>query len=141
VQLAEGTSINCGLLGDGTVKCCPHIVDGGIHSECTSVEGLTGVIRIAAQSARACAILLDGTVWCWGHSYDGTIPSTSEFAPSPIQIRGVQDAAEIALGYSHSCALRNDGTILCWGKNDKGQLGIGSVDDGIHEPERVELPF
>jgi alpha-tubulin suppressor-like RCC1 family protein len=36
-------------------------------------------------------------------------------------------AERVAAGGSHSCALRTSGALVCWGRNDRGQLGDGTI--------------
>src|SRR5262249_52970985 len=49
---------------------------------------------------------------------------------------GVEDA-EVCGDCGHSCAVLGDGTIDCWGKNDRGQLGMGSVTPDKSTPQPV----
>jgi alpha-tubulin suppressor-like RCC1 family protein len=141
VQLA-GDAVNCALLGDGTVSCCP-LTDGEIivAESCDRVPYLTGAVHIAASAAHVCAIILDGTVWCWGQDNNGTVSVKTEgiYVPRPVWVRGVEDAVEIAAGSAHVCAKQRDRQVLCWGKNDEGQLGIGVTDDETHPTTRVPL--
>ena len=39
---------------------------------------------------------------------------------------------DVVAGLSFGCALSSDGSVHCWGANDKGQLGIGTMDSASH---------
>jgi cysteine-rich repeat protein len=42
---------------------------------------------------------------------------------------------KLVAGRAHSCALLSEGNVRCWGANDKGQLGLGNVEDrGANKP-------
>lgn len=38
----------------------------------------------------------------------------------------------ISVGWEGGCAIRADQTLACWGRNNYGQLGIGTQDNGPH---------
>jgi alpha-tubulin suppressor-like RCC1 family protein len=42
----------------------------------------------------------------------------------------------VSAGNWHTCAVKKDKSLWCFGKNDKGQLGIGSLDNH-NTPEKV----
>ena len=46
----------------------------------------------------------------------------------------------VAAGSSHTCALDVDGTAYCWGRNDRGQLGRGTIGGPAFAPEPVMAP-
>jgi hypothetical protein len=66
-----------------------------------------------------CAVKRNGEVVCWN--------GTSATPPTPVAVRGVQDAIQVATSLGTSCAVTRDHRLLCWGQNDRGQLGIGTT--------------
>src|SRR5687768_6866857 len=44
---------------------------------------------------------------------------------------------DVVAGLSFGCALSSDGSVHCWGANDKGQLGIGTMDAASHGVTRL----
>ena len=44
---------------------------------------------------------------------------------------------DVVAGLSFGCALSSDGSVHCWGANDKGQLGIGTMDSASHGVTRM----
>jgi hypothetical protein len=42
---------------------------------------------------------------------------------------GFTDVIAIAAGLYHTVALKNDGTVWSWGRNNRGQLGNGTLTD------------
>ncbi len=53
---------------------------------------------------------------------------------------GASCSFEIVAGGAHTCALGGGAkaVVWCWGKNDKGQLGLGTVTNAEPFPGRVE---
>ena len=44
---------------------------------------------------------------------------------------------DVVAGQAFGCALSSDGSVHCWGANDKGQLGIGTMDSASHGVTRL----
>ena len=101
------------------------------------VDYLTNIIDISAGAYHSAAVRADGTVWTWGANETGQlgIGTVSRFVGSPVQVRGITDAASVSAGgvfmpftdytfRGHTLAIRENGTVLAWGANCAGQLGL-----------------
>lgn len=78
------------------------------------------------------AVGAGGHVWSWGNDTYGKLGNglpNGVFNPSPIQIPGLEHITQVSCFGNHTLALDADGTVWSWGRNDKGQLGIGSLVD------------
>ena len=79
--------------------------------------------------AHACGIR-GGALHCWGRSDEGQVGHGStwgSYETTPVQIGTETNWVRVALGGYHSCAIKSDGTLWCWGRNEKGQLGDGTL--------------
>lgn len=91
LKLEVGDGFACVLIDNGSVWCggwnnlgqLGHETDG--NADVGLVTGLTGVVALAAGTARTCALRLDGSVWCWGATNDGKSQVT------PTQLSGCDD--------------------------------------------------
>jgi hypothetical protein len=91
------------------------------------VQGLTGVIAIAAGGEHNLALLGNGTVMAWGNNREGQLGTGSTTASHvPVAVPGLTGVTAIAAGKQHSLALLGNGTVMAWGANAEGQLGSGS---------------
>ncbi len=95
----------------------------------------TDVVAIAAGGIGALALTSSGRLWSW-----------SPFGLVAAQVPVVDDqgvglnCTAIALGRQHGLVLTADGSVWCWGRNDRGQLGNGTVGpDWNSEPARVSM--
>jgi alpha-tubulin suppressor-like RCC1 family protein len=99
------------------------------------VMGLTsGVTAVSAGQQAACA-LASGSVWCWGsnNAYQMGTSSVTIGATidTPVQVSGLTGAVtSLSVGYSSACAVAG-GSVMCWGFNNEGQLGNGSMMNGV----------
>jgi alpha-tubulin suppressor-like RCC1 family protein len=50
-----------------------------------------------------------------------------------------KEAKQIAIGLYHTCVNFHDGETYCFGKNDKGQLGNGSLSPFERSPQKVSI--
>lgn len=93
-----------------------------------AVEGLSGVVAIAAGFSHNCALLGDGGIRCWGNGESGRLgagaspPSQAPVIPSGTLPRAIS----VAAGGHHTCAAFITGPVRCWGMNTFGQVGDGT---------------
>src|SRR3989338_208642 len=154
--IAAGTSHSLALKSDGTVWACGNngqlnnvgqLGDNSTTQRNTPVQVhgpdnvgfLTGVSAITASSERSLALKSDGTVWGWGYNVYGELGDNSTTQRNtPVQVVGVggsgnlTDVTAIAASDYNSMALKSDGTVWGWGRNNYGQLGQGTSEDGNH---------
>ncbi len=114
--ITAGRAHACALLEDGTVACWGANDEsqlgrsGGDRVVASIVEGVDGVVAIAAGGRQTCVRNAANDIRCFG---DGD--------PKPrVVARG---AVEMAVGFQHGCAVLESDRVQCWGVNDRGQLG------------------
>lgn len=113
---------------------------GSYETDCVAdpeaVPGLSGVVMITMGLLHVCAVKA-GQVSCWGSNQYGKLGSDPDdsqscdqqpCSPTPVAVKGVNDAVEVATGTSATCARRSTGAVQCWGADVYGQLGDGSAD-------------
>lgn len=87
----------------------------------------------------ACAIDKDHRAHCWGNN--GALQlgreTGAEIRAGIDEVEGGHRFTSIVAGSSHTCGLSQDGKTYCWGKNNSGQLGQGTIDDGGAEPTPI----
>jgi alpha-tubulin suppressor-like RCC1 family protein len=113
-----------GELGDGTVDeaLTPRVI--------TSLTNITG-LSVSSNGGRSsnihvCGIRIDGSAFCWGANDDGQLGNNSQnSSTTPVDVTGVDNAAEIVAGGGHAC-VRANGTISCWGVG--GLTGDGGTN-------------
>jgi len=110
IAVTAGSNAAAGALGghktalrsDGTVWEW-HTSNTGIHT-ITRVDGLSGIIGIAAGEGFSVALRYNGTVWTWGTNNLGIL----------AQVQGTDNAIAIDAGGGRALAVRNDGTVWEW---------------------------
>jgi alpha-tubulin suppressor-like RCC1 family protein len=80
------------------------------------VQGLTGIVALAAGYNHALAVGADGTAWQWGYGAGVT----------PVPVGGLSGVRAVAAGNQYSLFLDGDGTAWGLGMNFYGQLGNGT---------------
>lgn len=124
VELAPGASHTCARTKGGKVACWGSGGQGQLgdgapkRTNPTAVPGITDAVAVASGQDHTCAVRKGGAVSCWG----------AGFPRAPTPVPGAKDAVEIAAGDDHTCA-RSKGALLCWGRNDRGQIGDGTLED------------
>jgi len=102
---AWGSNLH-GQLGDGTR-------DDQLSP--VQVQGLGGVIAVAAGTRHSLALTYDGVVWGWGYNGDGELGDGTPISRSTVAPAfALTNVTAIAAGSSHSLALQADGTVWAW---------------------------
>ncbi len=97
---------------------------------------------ISSSFTHCLALKSDGTIWGWGQNIygqlgDGASGRRNSRRSAPVPTVAGNDWKQVAAGGSHSLALKTDGTLWAWGNNWAGQLGIGSMNEEVHEATPV----
>lgn len=126
-EVVAGAYHACALAGGG-VRCWGSGREGQMGNNSANIynvvpitpTGLTSnVVDLAVGGyALTCAVLENGHVACWGdQAYETT------------EIAGITNASQVAAGSNHACALSETGRVQCWGRNDRGQVGDGTMTE------------
>jgi alpha-tubulin suppressor-like RCC1 family protein len=150
-RLAAGGLHACGLTSGGVIWCWGenHLGQLGAAAATDSsaspllAAGGLSFTAVAAGSHSTCAIATDGAAYCWGANDAGQLGAVSgescdgtPCSRTPLAVAGGLRFAAISVGDLHACGLTVDGIAYCWGKNDRGQLGDGTLFDRA-APTRV----
>lgn len=130
---------------DGTVASWGDNAYGDVGDGTTTqqdfpvrVQGLTGVVQVAAGHYFSLALKSDGTVWAWGlNSYGQLGDGTRTNRALPVQVQNLTGVVAIAAGYDHALALTSDGHVWAWGNNSWGQLSSSAPSTGSTVPVQV----
>ncbi|MFG1489099.1 hypothetical protein ABMA58_07590 [Oceanospirillum sp. HFRX-1_2] len=121
---------NYGQLGLGFTS---KLSDGNSHPNTPLQVGLAEdveFVSIVFNQNSSLALGSQGYAWSWGKTEFGQLGlgETSETEiKAPTKISSVNDVVSVDRGYNHSLMLTQSGTVYAFGKNDKGQLGTGTV--------------
>ena len=88
------------------------------------VQGLSGVVAVAAGYGYSLALKSDGSVWGWGQNYDGALgDGTTKDRSTPGKVPGLTGVVAISEG---NYAVKSDGSVWGWGQSFYGQLSDGT---------------
>jgi hypothetical protein len=149
--LVAGADHACAILVGGALKCWGRNSDGqlglgnnGSYGNDPDEMGVnlppvpvpSPALAVEAGDVHTCALLSD-RVACWGHNSSGQLGLGSTepkglaegevAALVGVDLGGAKPQLVAARG-ARSCVTTLDGSLRCWGANDKGQLGVGSVE-------------
>ena len=124
VAVAAGAYHSLALKADGTVWAWGandrgQLGNGTYSDSCDNpaqVDGLSGIVAIAAGEYHSLAVKDDGTVWGWGDNSAYQIgrdaPTTT---PMPVMKGEIGGVVSVAASRYRSVALKADGTVWQWG--------------------------
>lgn len=81
------------------------------------------------------------TPFAWGYNGNGAVgagPGPNANAATKVLTTGAlagKIVVSVATGAEHTLALGSDGRVYAWGRNDRGQLGLGFVDQDHQIPD------
>jgi alpha-tubulin suppressor-like RCC1 family protein len=103
---------------------------------CEKKESPLIATQVVAGGLHTCAIYVDGKVKCWGRNNFGQLGygnvdtyGDDETIDSIPFLDISEKVIDLSAGLFHNCAVLEGGDVLCWGANDKGQLGLGHMDN------------
>ena len=134
--IAAGYYSTCAVLVAGTVQCWGNNFSGQLgngfqHGYSPIPVETPGLLadQVTLGAYHTCALLTSGVVQCWGNNGSGQLgDGTTTDRLMPVTVAGLADAIlALAAGEDHTCALSTAGGVQCWGRNDKSQLGDGTI--------------
>ena len=100
----------------------------GNRTTAAAVNGVTGIVSVAAGTCHTLALRADGAVLSWGCNTNGQLgDNTNTPRATFTTVTGLTSVTAIAAGASSSVVLKSDGTVWAWGSNASGQLGDGTI--------------
>lgn len=141
-QIAVGYDHACAVTAEGRVACWGRGTEGRLGNDSlvsssvpVLVNGLAGVVAVAAGAQHSCAIVgEDHALYCWGSNEFNQLdsPERDAYHPTPTSVVGVSEdrlrgVEKVALGREHSCAITTE-EVVCWGEQTNGRLGDDASD-------------
>ena len=108
------------------------IAAGGAHTvACGKVNGAPTIVSFGSNTYGQ---LGTGFAGVHTNAVNGPVKVSDgeENLRSPLWNSRAHTVAQVAAGNDHSAVLTKSGMCYTWGRNDRGQLGIGSVSDRAH---------
>lgn len=150
MMVTAGESHTCAVDSDRVAWCWGANGSGQLGigstgepvSDPTKVQGDHRWLTISAGAHHSCAITVDSVAYCWGDNTHGQLGdgSTGAGSSTPQPVTGDLRFRMVSAGGAHSCGARaSRAYVYCWGRNERGQLGIGTVGDHSAEPLLIAL--
>jgi len=145
VALAAGDVHSCAVVGT-TLECWGFNGSGQVDPTSTTTSfpspratgGLGGgfaAALVGSGRAHTCAQKVAEAPKCFGDNRAGQLGGTTTPVVD-VPLLAPNTATRLTGGSDHTCALTGGG-VQCWGRNDRGQLGRGTVTASEIDPAYV----
>jgi alpha-tubulin suppressor-like RCC1 family protein len=145
-SISAGAIHTCGLTTGGQAYCWGFPNLTGVLGDGTTNGSNTPVAVAGGHTFRAisvgfehsCAITDAGATYCWGNNNFGRlgIGLSGGVRTTPTETSGGLVFESFTAFSGHACGLTAVGTAHCWGKNDRGEIGNGTIGP-VGTPARV----
>ena len=150
-ELIEYSSSIYTILEDGSLYAWGYNYNGqlGVGDEVNrnipAKVDLPGKIKeLIADSDSVYAMLEDGSLYAWGDNYNGQLGVGDEMdrnTPTKVNLPSkIKELMLLDIGYGSLYAILEDGSLYEWGYNFSGELGVGSENEYVNTPTKVNLP-
>ena len=147
IAVSAGDAYSMALASDGTVYTWGSNGKGQLGNGTTTDSAVpvkanldANITAISAGRSYAMALASDGTVYTWGNNQYGQLgngSSDNSDHSSPTKVPTLSGITAISAGFTTGTALDSQGHAWAWGRNEKGQLGNGTLNDNP-TPARVQ---
>lgn len=148
--VSSGNNHNCTVTPSGAAYCwgfnqygqLGNDTYGSLRSDPVAVSGGLTFRSVSAGANFTCGLATTGAAYCWGSPSFGRLGTNAEMDTcvysgvpndpcmlTPAPVSGGLAFESVSVGFSHACGLTAGGAAWCWGRNDKGQLGDGTLTD------------
>jgi hypothetical protein len=150
IDVAVGSSHTVVLTDEGLYTCGNAMAVGRPNSfvfdVLTVVPALSGIeiSAIACGADHTLAVArVAGMVFTWGLNDHGQLgqPRQCKYAAEPTLVAGSKNILAVVAGPQHSVCVNASGYVIVWGSNLHGELGIGSDEHRVFEPQLVGAPL
>jgi alpha-tubulin suppressor-like RCC1 family protein len=143
----SASTTSCGVTTDGDGYCWGEGSSGQLGNGSSGWDNrslnpvlVSGGHTWSSISAgwSSCGVTTDGDGYCWGDGSSGQLGTGGYFgpwitdieSPVPVLVKGGHTWASISTQGFTTCGVTTDGDGYCWGRNQYGQLGTGSTNEG-----------
>jgi class 3 adenylate cyclase len=150
IDVAVGASHTVVLTDQGVYTCGNAMAVGRpdtfVFDVLMVVPGLMNIeiSAIACGADHTLAVArVAGMVFAWGLNDHGQLGQSRQckYAAEPTLVAGSKNILAVVAGPQHSVCVNIAGYVIVWGSNVHGELGIGSDDQRIFEPQLVGAPL
>lgn len=130
----------CAVRSSGETVCWGQLQDYGVAAYGVPVPrgpvpipGLDEATSIGVGWTDWCVRRKDGTTACLGETIQGVFGVSGDApARSGAHIEALDGFRAVAMGPTLGCGIDAELRVMCFGNNDRGRMGIGHAEGGLH---------